>query len=96
MFSQIFFIAKAYKLNQIKILKEKHLFHSNLNLQKDLLKIDNILRSLSKQQYQTIIINNFFQVKNQYWWKTIFPKSTYYRLSKAAYQEFLDRYHLGN
>lgn len=96
MVKQIFFIAKVYKLNQIKILKKKHLFHSNLDLQKYLLKIDNILINLSKQQYKEIIINNFFEVKNQHWWKAVFPKSTYYRLSKVAYQEFLDRYNAGD
>ena len=50
--------------------------------------IDNALNSLD-QELRRILINDFFEVRKDYWYLEYYTRSTYYRLRKEAIAEFL-------
>ncbi|ALV23444.1 hypothetical protein ASO20_02155 [Mycoplasma sp. (ex Biomphalaria glabrata)] len=82
-----------YELAQIFILSGKqvniNVNSKSLTPEKYVEVINFVIKKLKKEE-QRILNNNFLEKDFQNWWCEYYSRSTYYRLSKEAYDNFLN------
>ena len=85
--------ARFEGLIKISMCYKNYLRHARLDLfKKQFVKnVDDTLDSL-KKEHRRIIVKEFFNNKNIYWWTKYYSKSTFYRKRFFAIKSFMEIY----
>lgn len=84
-------IAKIYFDSQSKVLKVNKADELLIVRQTIVKKVESAFSCLSALDKQ-FINNEFFYEQYQFWWVSIYSKSTFYRLKRTAMCKFLNQY----